>query len=60
MLVLSRHIGETIDISQGKIKLSILSIRKNKVTVGIEAPEEIDIRRAEVQNKRKSKNNETD
>jgi len=52
MLVLSRHAGEIINIAQGKIKVSILSIHKSNVTVGIEAPKEIEIRREEAKQKK--------
>ena len=51
MLVLSRHIGEPIDITpQGgaPIIVTILDIDRNKVRVGIEADESVRINRREV------------
>ena len=47
MLVLSRKAHETIVIG-ANIKLYVLSIKGRKVQLGIEAPSEIAIRRAEL------------
>ncbi len=47
MLVLSRKPGEEIVIG-GSIKLTIISIKPGRVKVGIEAPPDVDIRRAEL------------
>ncbi len=47
MLVLSRRIGERIRIGDD-IELTILSYRGRSVIVGIEAPQEIPIRREEI------------
>lgn len=47
MLVLSRRIGERIRIGDD-IELTILSYRGRSVVVGIEAPQEITIRREEI------------
>lgn len=48
MLVLSRKILESIRISDD-ITITILRIRGNKVRIGIEAPKEIPVLRAELQ-----------
>lgn len=48
MLVLSRHNGESI-IIDGRIKVTIVDIRGDKVRVGIEADKEISVHREEVQ-----------
>ncbi len=48
MLVLSRKPGEKIKIG-GNVTLSIERIRGNRVTVGIEAPGEVRIVRAELE-----------
>jgi len=48
MLVLSRKENETI-IIDGRIKVRINQIRGNKVSVGIEASDDVAILRAELQ-----------
>lgn len=48
MLVLSRRIQEQILIPGLNIRLTILSVGKNRVQVGIEAPKGIQITRPEV------------
>jgi carbon storage regulator len=47
MLVLSRKAGESIHID-GQIKVTIVTVRGNRVKVGIEAPEEVQIVRSEL------------
>ncbi len=47
MLVLSRKIQEQILIPGMKIRLTILSVGKNRVQLGIEAPKGIQITRPE-------------
>ena len=47
MLVLSRKVGESIYID-GTIKVTIVTVRGNRVKVGIEAPEEVQIVRSEL------------
>ncbi len=47
MLVLSRKTQEQILIPEMNIRLTILSVGKNRVQVGIEAPKEIEITRPE-------------
>lgn len=47
MLVLSRKIQEQILIPEFKIRLTILSVGKNRVQLGIEAPKGIQITRPE-------------
>ena len=44
MLVLSRKIGERIFIDSG-IEIAIVAVRGGKVRIGVEAPDEIRIRR---------------
>jgi carbon storage regulator CsrA len=44
MLVLSRKIGERIFIEPG-IEIAIVEVRGGKVRIGVEAPDEIRIRR---------------
>ncbi len=47
MLVLSRHKDESIMIG-GNVEVMIVSIRGNKVLLGITAPKEISVHRKEV------------
>ncbi len=58
MLVLSRKIGEVIDISDGTIVVTILEIRDDKVRLGIAAAKDIPIHRGEVAEKIRAKINE--
>jgi carbon storage regulator len=48
MLVLSRKRSESIVISDG-IKVTIIEIRGDKVRLGIDAPTDVPVHRAEVQ-----------
>ncbi|KAA1260916.1 hypothetical protein LF1_34580 [Rubripirellula obstinata] len=48
MLVLSRKDGETIEIPELGIVIQVTSIKKSKVTIGIEAPKELAILRGEM------------
>jgi carbon storage regulator len=47
MLVLSRKKGDAVVIDGG-IKITVLEVRGNVVRLGIEAPEEISVRRSEL------------
>ena len=47
MLVLSRKFGERIQIGDG-ITVAIVGIRGNKVQLGIEAPQEVRVVRADL------------
>ena len=47
MLVLSRKVGEKIVIS-GSIEVSIVSLDRGKVRIGISAPPEVSVHRKEV------------
>lgn len=47
MLVLSRKKGESIVID-GDITITITEVKGNSVQIGIEAPREVSIRRAEL------------
>jgi carbon storage regulator len=50
MLVLSRKVGETIEID-GDIVISIVRIGPNTVKIGIDAPKTTGIRRTELPDK---------
>ena len=47
MLILSRRAGESIDID-GHIKIRVVCVKGNRVQVGIEAPQDIQILRSEL------------
>jgi carbon storage regulator len=47
VLVLARKSNESVMVN-GNISIVVVSIRKNKVRLGIEAPKEIPIHRSEV------------
>lgn len=47
MLVLSRKAGERIQIGD-QILLTVTAVKGNRVTIGIDAPREVAIRRAEL------------
>lgn len=50
MLILTRNIGENIIINNN-IKVSVLSITRNQVRLGIIAPQDISVHREEIQQK---------
>jgi len=50
MLVLTRKINESI-IIQDNIKICVVSVDRDRVKIGIEAPKEISIHRAEIYEK---------
>lgn len=47
MLVISRNLNETINIGED-VKIVVLSVRGNRVRIGIDAPKEIPVHRQEV------------
>lgn len=47
MLVLTRKNNETIIIDE-KIVVKVIDVRGNTVRIGIEAPQDVNVRRAEV------------
>jgi carbon storage regulator len=51
MLVLTRKIGQELVID-GNIRLIVLSIKGDKIRVGIEAPPDVRVDRAEVHERR--------
>lgn len=50
MLILTRHIGETIIINSN-IQAKILGIRGRQVSIGIQAPKDISVHRQEIYQK---------
>ena len=47
MLVLTRRLNESIDIGDG-IHITLLQVKGNAVSIGIDAPQRVPIRRSEV------------
>ena len=50
MLVLSRKEGQSIQVGD-HVRLAVVRVKGNRVKIGIEAPEEVSIRRGELQGK---------
>jgi carbon storage regulator len=48
MLVLTRKENESIVIDGGQITLTVLRIRGNQISLGIQAPKEVSVLRAEL------------
>jgi carbon storage regulator CsrA len=53
LLVLARKKGETIELADGEIVLTIVDIKGAKVRVSICAPKDINIMRGEIANKKR-------
>ncbi len=51
MLVLTRRVGETIVI-EGNIRVTVVSVQGPKVRIGIDAPLDVQVDRAEVHERR--------
>jgi carbon storage regulator len=49
MLVLSRGVGQAVNIGGSLIVIKVISIKGDKVRFGIEAPKSMTVHRAEVQ-----------
>ena len=48
MLVLSRKIGESIVLPNYNVNITVLGIRSNRIRIGIEAPAQVTVDRAEL------------
>lgn len=48
MLVLSRQLGERIVLPSVEVTITVLSLRGNQVSLGIDAPRTVAVHRAEV------------
>ena len=51
MLILSRHAGQEVAIGDGKILVTVVEIRGDKVRLGFTADRSVSIHRQEVQEK---------
>jgi carbon storage regulator len=49
MLVLSRSVGQSVNIGGSLIVIKVISIKGDKVRLGIDAPKSMTVHRAEVQ-----------
>ena len=58
MLVLTRRPGEGIVID-GKIRLTVVSVRGDRIRIGIEAPPSVVVDRQEIHERRKLRQEET-
>ena len=47
MLVLSRKLGQSLQVGNG-VRITVVKIDNNAVRIGIEAPEDVPIRRQEI------------
>lgn len=47
MLVLSRKLGQSLRVGNG-VRITVVKIDNNSVRIGIEAPEDVSIRRQEI------------
>ncbi len=47
MLILTRRVGETLVIGDN-VKITVLGVKGNQVRVGVDAPKEVSIQRAEL------------
>ncbi len=57
MLVLSRHVGERIMIGD-RIEITILSVRAERIRIGVVAPEGVPVHRKEVYDEIQAANRE--
>lgn len=48
MLVLTRQVGQRIIVSESELTITVLAIRGNQVRLGITAPANVAVHRAEV------------
>ena len=48
MLILDRRIGQQIVMNNGKIQLKVLKVEDGIISIGIDAPDHMDIDREEV------------
>ena len=55
MLILSRRVGESLIIDQD-VKVHVLGVSGNQISIGIEAPKEVTVHRDEVYKRIKNAN----
>jgi carbon storage regulator len=52
LLILTRKVGETIDINNGEIVLTVKRLNGNRVSIAIEAAKDIPVMRGEIAKKK--------
>lgn len=60
MLVLARGVGQTVEMLDGMVEITVLSIQGSIVRLGFKAPREIPILRKEVAEERRANGNSHD
>lgn len=49
MLILARKVDQTVVIDDGRIRITVVGVRDGTVRLGIEAPDDVEINRGEIQ-----------
>lgn len=57
MLILTRHLGETIVISDD-VQITVLSIKGSQISLGINAPTDVSVYRLEIYHRIEDKKNQ--
>ena len=47
MLILSRHVGQTVKIGEN-VEVTVLGVKGNQVRIGIKAPKDVAVHREEI------------
>jgi len=58
MLILNRQVGSAIVIGEEQIRVTVLSVNRNKVRIGIQAPEGCEVDREEIWERKQAERKE--
>lgn len=58
VLILTRRVGETINIDGEEIKVTVLGVKGNQVRIGVTAPQDVTVDREEITERKKLRNPE--